>query len=186
LYELFILGELMEQPMHGYLLHHVLSSTLGPLRPISWGTLYPVLRRMEENSWIQQSLDASSSRSGRQRKVYEITPSGEQEFHRLMRKPFEHNDQTEDLFRVKMGNFLHIPRPLQLDIVRQYKTFLEVLADGIEDIAHRVQDNVGVSDDERPHILNVVDYEATAVRAKLMWVEKYLENLEHDGENREK
>ena len=45
--ELAVLGLLSEQPLHGYELKKRLSETLGPLWGISFGSLYPALRRLE-------------------------------------------------------------------------------------------------------------------------------------------
>ena len=45
--ELAVLGLLAEQPLHGYELKKRLSETLGPLWGISFGSLYPALRRLE-------------------------------------------------------------------------------------------------------------------------------------------
>jgi hypothetical protein len=39
-YELFVLGELAVQTLHGYLLREIASHILGPLSPLSWGILY--------------------------------------------------------------------------------------------------------------------------------------------------
>src|SRR5260221_14647378 len=46
IYELYVLGELMEQPVHGYLPPQILSHILGPYRPMSWGGLYPPIHRL--------------------------------------------------------------------------------------------------------------------------------------------
>ncbi|MFB5190581.1 PadR family transcriptional regulator [Alicyclobacillus fastidiosus] len=178
MYELFILGELKDKPMHGYLLHRILSQTLGPLRQVSWGVLYSVIARMEEEGHIQQVTDHVASGRGKPRKVYEITPSGNAEFQRLVRRPFEHNQETEDLFRVKLGKFHHIDKPVQLDILRQYKAFLEVAAGGLEVQADHVKKEPCISDEERPHLLHVIDYEVTIYDAKIAWVEAMIASAE--------
>ena len=45
--ELAILGLLKEQPLHGYELKKRLGDTLGFLWGVSYGSLYPALRRLE-------------------------------------------------------------------------------------------------------------------------------------------
>src|SRR6266581_8307584 len=52
--ELAILGLLAEQPRHGYDLKKRLSETLGPLWGISFGSLYPALRRLERAGSIEE------------------------------------------------------------------------------------------------------------------------------------
>ena len=51
--ELAVLGLLSEQPLHGYELKKRLSETLGPLWGISFGSLYPALRRLERSGAIR-------------------------------------------------------------------------------------------------------------------------------------
>jgi len=52
--ELAVLGLLAEQPRHGYELKKRLSETLGPLWGISFGSLYPALRRLERGGEIEE------------------------------------------------------------------------------------------------------------------------------------
>jgi DNA-binding PadR family transcriptional regulator len=55
--ELAILGVLAEQPRHGYELKKRLSDTLGPLWGISFGSLYPALKRLERQGAIEEVED---------------------------------------------------------------------------------------------------------------------------------
>ena len=51
--ELAVLGLLKEQPLHGYELKKRLGDTLGFLWGVSYGSLYPALRRLERNGAIE-------------------------------------------------------------------------------------------------------------------------------------
>src|SRR6267154_5372008 len=105
--ELAVLGLLAEQPRHGYDLKKRLSETLGPLWGISFGSLYPALRRLERSGAIEEteSADATPMRNvstgsldgdlaaarvrrhslpGRIRKAYRVTPRGEELFGELL------------------------------------------------------------------------------------------------------
>src|SRR5262249_48960734 len=59
--ELAVLGLLAEQPRHGYDLKKRLSETLGPLWGISFGSLYPALRRLERDGAIEEVADSAGS-----------------------------------------------------------------------------------------------------------------------------
>jgi len=110
--ELAVLGLLAEQPRHGYELKKRLSETLGSLWGISFGSLYPALRRLERAGAIEEIDDdpsgdgavvapivATGSLKGelasarlrrrvrptrRTRKAYRITDSGRQLFRELL------------------------------------------------------------------------------------------------------
>ena len=66
--ELAILGLLHESPMHGYELRKQLTTKLGAIRAaISYGSLYPTLRRLQAAGWITEAaarrrVDAERSR----------------------------------------------------------------------------------------------------------------------------
>src|SRR5436190_20698883 len=51
--ELAVLGLLKEQPLHGYELRKRLSDPLGFLWGVSYGSLYPALRRLEREGAIE-------------------------------------------------------------------------------------------------------------------------------------
>src|SRR5262249_27206195 len=56
---LAIRGLLRDQPLHGYELRKRLSESLGPMWGISYGSLYPALRRLEREGAIESAEPAS-------------------------------------------------------------------------------------------------------------------------------
>lgn len=83
--EFAILGLLHEAPMHGYELRKDLNILLGSFRALSYGSLYPCLKRLEANGLITGSSGADSPRphalSGRRaRIVYQLTAAGKEHF----------------------------------------------------------------------------------------------------------
>src|SRR4051794_26976356 len=75
--ELAILGLLQEAPMHGYELRKELATKLGTIRAaISYGTLYPTLKRLQTAGWIIESAADQATippmTSKRGRVVYKI------------------------------------------------------------------------------------------------------------------
>lgn len=79
---LAILGILAEHPLHGYEIRKRLGSELGPFRALSYGSLYPCLRRMVDADLIVADADdAETTRataSKRSRISYHITEQGQQ------------------------------------------------------------------------------------------------------------
>ncbi|MGO4254868.1 PadR family transcriptional regulator [Marmoricola sp. RAF53] len=74
--ELAVLGLLQESPLHGYELRKRLNLLLGWTRLLSYGSLYPALKRMLRAGWITEVTTMSTAVSRRQRIVYQITPAG--------------------------------------------------------------------------------------------------------------
>ena len=93
--DLAILGILHESPMHGYELRKQLTTKLGAFRAaISYGSLYPTLRRLQASHLISESdpepgsalteaeIPPMTSRRGRV--VYKITAEGKERFQELL------------------------------------------------------------------------------------------------------
>ena len=78
--EMAVLGLLHESPLHGYELRKRLNLLLGWTRLLSYGSLYPALKRMLRAGWITEVTTMSSAVSRRQRIVYQITPAGTEYF----------------------------------------------------------------------------------------------------------
>lgn len=74
---LAILGTLSEKPYHGYEIRKRLGAQLGPLRAVSYGSLYPALKRMVVDGLI--AVDAGEPLtvpSRRSRIAYRLTDEG--------------------------------------------------------------------------------------------------------------
>lgn len=90
--DLAILGLLHESPMHGYELRKQLTTKLGAFRAaISYGSLYPTLRRLQTDGWISEEPGAECTdpevpplTSRRGRVVYKITAEGKERFQALL------------------------------------------------------------------------------------------------------
>ncbi|GAB4001724.1 PadR family transcriptional regulator [Nocardioides ultimimeridianus] len=81
--ELAVLGLLHEGPMHGYELRKRLNLMLGWGRLLSYGSLYPALKKMLRGNLISEVVPGGVP-SRRQRITYQLTEEGRAEFARLM------------------------------------------------------------------------------------------------------
>ena len=85
--EFAVLGVLSDGPMHGYELRKRLSVVLGPFRALSYGSLYPCLRRLQARMLIDEvavtpALESTAPplSARRARVVYAISADGKEEF----------------------------------------------------------------------------------------------------------
>lgn len=82
--ELLILGLLKEVPLHGYELKKRIENIVGYFGSVSYGSLYPMLRKLEERGHVTKSIN---DQTGPSRIVYQITFEGEARFMELMQDP---------------------------------------------------------------------------------------------------
>ena len=73
---LAILGTLAERPLHGYEIRKRLGSQLGPFRALSYGSLYPALKRMVADGLLAVDEEGAISGTRRSRIVYRLTDAG--------------------------------------------------------------------------------------------------------------
>jgi DNA-binding PadR family transcriptional regulator len=82
--QLFLLGLLRHQNMHGYQLNEFIEGTLATCVDIKKPTAYYALNKMLEDGWVQFVEEQEGHRPPR--RVYGITPEGEAAFQRLVRE----------------------------------------------------------------------------------------------------
>lgn len=70
--EVLVLSVLADGPQHGYAIQQQLTMTLGQTLPA--GSLYPLLHRLEAETWI---ISNKTTHRGRPRKVYRLTAEGQ-------------------------------------------------------------------------------------------------------------
>ncbi|WP_345261998.1 PadR family transcriptional regulator [Nocardioides nanhaiensis] len=97
--ELAVLGLLHEGPMHGYELRKRLNLMLGWSRVLSYGSLYPALKKMLRQQLIEETAPTKTPVSRRPKIVYQVTEAGTAEFERLMSEvgPAAWEDDTFDI-----------------------------------------------------------------------------------------
>jgi len=148
--DLAILGLLKEQPLHGYELKKRLGETLGFLGGVSFGSLYPALRRLEDEGSIESADGAGPSlgpvpmpatgsvsgeaavgrirrraRSGRRtRKAYRITDRGNARLRELLVEDPPPAAHDERVFALKFAFCRHLPTEARLDLFQRRRAEL--------------------------------------------------------------
>jgi DNA-binding PadR family transcriptional regulator len=127
--ELAILGSLKERPMHGYQLSRQLAEELGGLWRVSFGSLYPTLRRLERDGAV--TADAVTG-AGRRKTVYRITAEGERLFIRLLEETPNDGQAAEDArFRVRLAFFRYLPPETRIGLLDRRRAAVQQRLDAL-------------------------------------------------------
>ena len=144
--ELAILGLLQETPMHGYELRKELATKLGTIRAaISYGTLYPTLKRLQTAGWITESASDPSiippMTSKRGRVVYKITAEGKERFADLLAQagPETYDDAG---FGVHFAFFSRTDQATRLRILEGRRRRIEERREGLREVLSRATDRL--------------------------------------------
>ena len=157
--ELAILGLLKEQPMHGYQLNRELSEQLGGLWRVSYGSLYPSLRRLER----QGAITSEPGTGARRKTVYAITPEGERLFLELLEETPQEN-QTEDArFRVRLAFFRYLPPETRVRLLERRRQALETRLD---DVKAHLRDSATADDYQRA----LLDHARVGTESDIAWL----------------
>lgn len=120
--ELAVLGLLKERAMHGYELKRQLGQRLGIFWSVSFGSLYPTLKKLHRRRLVEKILDPEETT--RRRQVYRITPEGEREFLELIADG-AHTAWEEDKFPLRMAFFRYLKPEVRIRVLERRRAYLE-------------------------------------------------------------
>ncbi len=144
--EFAILGLLQDDPLHGYELRKQLGLRLGGHRAVSYGSLYPALRRLTRAGLIAETTggttgsgrpDAGATatsgwprRGRRERKVYRITAEGKERFADILADagPQAWDDGS---FGVHLAFFSRTPAETRMRILEGRRRTVEERREGL-------------------------------------------------------
>ncbi len=163
--ELAVLGLLKDQPMHGYQLSRELGESLGGFWRVSYGSLYPTLRRLEREGAVESVPGDDVKSSRRRRTVYRITEKGEQLFLELLQET-PHDTQTEETrFRVRLAFFRYLPPETRLRLLERRRASL---LDRLSSITDSLRTTRGRADD---YTLALMEHGRSATENDIEWLE---------------
>lgn len=119
--ELAILGLLKERSMHGYQLKKRLADTLGAFWQVSYGSLYPALKRLLAEGAVEMVYPQGEV--GRRKNVYRVTAAGERTFAELVEASGQERDD-ENGFRVRLAFFRYLKPETRIGVLERRRAFL--------------------------------------------------------------
>jgi DNA-binding PadR family transcriptional regulator len=164
--ELAILGLLKEQPMHGYQLSRELSEQLGGLWRVSYGSLYPSLRRLQKQGAIETDADAPAQ--GRRKTVYRITSEGERLFLELLQETPQDSQSEDARFRIRLAFFRYLPPETRIRLLERRRGALE------ERLGH-IRDSLRTRRRVDDYTLALMERGATTTESDIAWLSGLIE-----------
>lgn len=173
--ELAVLGLLHESPMHGYELRKQLIAKLGAIRAaISYGSLYPTLRRLQADGWITEAANEGESEvppltSRRGRVVYQITAEGKERFQELLAQagPETYEDTG---FGIHFAFFARTDSATRLRILEGRRRRVEERREGLRDVLARAAERLDA------YTLELQRHGLEAAEREVRWLEELIAN----------
>lgn len=191
--ELPVLGLLKEKSMHGYELRKQLGAMLGPFWGVSWGSLYPTLRRLAKAGAVEKVLEEtpprrtrsqkaqkskttrstratvrSSTRTapGRLKNVYRITPAGDEMFKHMLEETNAAID-TEH-FTLKLAFFRYLQPELRVALLERRRAYLQ------EKLAQFKVNLSNYRERMDPYALSLQSHDMAATERDIAWIEELI------------
>ncbi len=195
--ELAVLGLLKEQPLHGYELKKRLGETLGFLWGVSYGSLYPALRRLEREGAIESvdprpvlnsapvptgsitgDLAGARRRAGtrraegsrRTRKAYRVTEKGEAVLVDLLLADDDRADDDKG-FALKLAFCRHAPTDARLRFLERRR---EALLSRTERVPGTGRGAERTARSQDRYLTSLLEHRARATARDLEWVEELI------------
>lgn len=174
--EMAILGLLKDRAMHGYELKKELSAQLGQFWQVSYGSLYPTVRRLEKNGAVERVFPTQEIT--RRKNIYRITPVGEKLFESRL---CEHTAVMDDTrFGVKLAFFRYISTADRVELLERRRAYLTEMVADLKDKLKSYKEKI---DD---YTYRLMEHRVDTTRADLEWIDRLIaeEKLNtHPGPN---
>lgn len=177
--ELAVLGLLHETPMHGYELRKRLNAMLGWGRAFSYGSLYPCLKGLLAEGWIEDAgEDPDGTGLGRRaRIVYRITEPGRRRFRELIDSggPAATEDEA---FGIRFAFFARTDAAVRLRLLEGRRRRLEERLDRVRHQLHRTQQRMDA------YAVELQRHGLESVEQEVRWISEVIERERHQQGHR--
>ena len=179
--DLAVLGLLHESPMHGYELRKQLTAKLGAIRAaISYGSLYPTLRRLQATGLITEEAPKNPTEvppltSRRGRVVYKITAEGKERFQELLAQagPETYDDPG---FGVHFAFFSRTDQDTRLRILEGRRRRIEERREGLRETLARAAERLDA------YTLELQRHGLDACDREVRWLEELIATERSGGQ----
>ncbi|MEU4369301.1 PadR family transcriptional regulator [Micromonospora chersina] len=122
--ELAILGFLGEEPLHGYELKSRITRLAGYARPVSDGSLYPAINRLERAGLVDRQREPGAAAAPRH--TLSLTAAGREELRRRLRDPAELDVTDQNRFFTLLAFLGQLAEPAaQTAVLERRLAFLD-------------------------------------------------------------
>ena len=182
-FEHILLGLICRAPSSGYDLKRIFAATPMGLYQPSSGSVYPALRRLEQEGLIKaQAPSGQGGQSARRRRVYEPTQTGQAAHLTWLRTPIEPATVSRDLG-------LHLMRFVMMEHLlprEEVLMFLQSLADTLAALTAQLERYTAAADFPDRHPRLALDHGMAVHRASLRWAEHTIAALSPDTKTRQR
>ena len=164
--ELAILGLLKDRSVHGYQLKKHLADTLGSFWQVSYGSLYPALKRLQRQGAVEMIFPKDEV--GRRKNVYRITPKGEELFAELLEQAGQ-EASGDNGFSVRLAFFKYLKPESRIRLLERRRAFLEGRGTSLKQSLQRYKERID------NYTLSLMNHELAATENDIRWLDDLIQ-----------
>jgi DNA-binding PadR family transcriptional regulator len=170
--ELAILSLIVEKSRHGYEIELVIEEReMRNWTEVGFSSIYYILNKLEKKGFVQGQLEEPIGK-GPARKVYHITPTGLEAYHKATLETLSTPIPPYSAFLLGLSNLQSIPTEEALAALHEYRRKMSERAENL-------RSRWTATETRLPFEVNALfDYSMTLIDAELSWVTDFIHQLE--------
>jgi DNA-binding PadR family transcriptional regulator len=162
--EMAILGLLKERAMHGYELKKELTAQLGQYWQVSYGSLYPSVRRLEKTGAVERVYPTQDV--ARRKNIYRITQAGEALFERrLCEQPAVLDDAR---FGIRLAFFRYLNTAERVELLERRRAYLTERMADLREKLRSYRERIDA------YTYRLMEHRVDTTRADIEWIDRLL------------
>jgi DNA-binding PadR family transcriptional regulator len=168
--QLAILSLVAEAPRHGYQIEQVIEERgMREWTEVGFSSIYYVLNKLEKDGLVEGRTERQAGR-GPARKVYHITPAGEEELRAGVLDALSTPHRPYSPLQLGLANLTRIPKTEALAGLGQHRDALAARLEHVEATRERQQ--------PLPHFVDAMfSHSITMIEAELKWIKQLMAQL---------
>ncbi len=168
--ELAILSLVAEAPRHGYQIEQVIEKrSMREWTEVGFSSIYYLLNKLEKDGLVEGRTERQAGR-GPARKVYHITPAGEEELRAGVLDALSMPRRPYSSLQLGLANLPRIPKAEALAGLGQYRDTLAARLEHVEATRERQQ--------PLPYFVDAMfSHSITMIEAELKWIRQFMSQL---------
>ncbi len=196
--EIAVLALLKDSDLHGYEIRRKVREELGGILTASYGSLYPTLKHLSQTGAVEEispspkekltfspgslsgekavykrkDVESQEIKRSRSKKVYRITPFGENLLLQMLNEPINDNHSDSKMFLVKLAFSKFLPSSARLALLNMHRYSLKSKLEQIQS-EQNSKESVCKS--------TLIDRSLAIITAELTWLENLINNEEKNN-----
>jgi len=166
--ELAVLGLLKERPMYGYELKKQLDERLGHTWRISYGSLYPMLKKLSKAEAVE--MEYAKGETSRRKNVYRLTAKGEELFEQLLEESSPNDAEDREAFMLRFAFFRHTKPETRRILLERRRGYL------IERVARMKQSLKTLKERIDAYSLELMKHGELEMEHEIAWLDGLIES----------